>query len=110
MGVYKILDSKDYPIEYSLPLFILNVPDKKNIKYEEQYSEILKNQQTLGTSFDIYYTLRYNIYGEKYKTLPLNGNKDDGEYLFKYINPKERVCQKYKQMDSDICQCHNSLI
>ena len=106
MGVYKILDSKDYPIEFSLPLFILIVPDKKNKKYEEQYSEILKNQQTLVTSFDIFYTLRYILYDEQYKTLPLNGNKNDGEYLFKYINPKERVCKKYKQMDD--CQCYQS--
>ena len=64
MGVYKILDSNDYPIEFSLPLFILIVPDNKNKNYEEQYSEILKNQQTLVTSYDIFYTLRYILYDE----------------------------------------------
>ena len=106
MGIYKILGSNDYPIEYSLPLFILIVPDKKNTKYEQQYSEILKNQQTMITPFDIFYTLRYILYGEKYKNAPLNGNKNDGEYLFKRINPKERVCKKYKQLHKDnTCRC-----
>ena len=107
MGIYKILKAKDFPIESGLPLFILIVPDKKNITYEEQYSEIIKNQQTLVTSFDIFYTLRYILYEENYKNEPLNGNKDDGEYLFKYINPKERTCKKYQQMSETTCQCNN---
>ena len=107
MGVYKIINSKDFPIEKDLPLFILIVPDKKNLTYEQQYSEIIKNQQILVTPFDIFYTLRYIIYDENYKTFPLNGNKDDGEYLFKYINPKERICKKYHQIDESTCQCIN---
>ena len=53
MGIYKILNSNDFPIETNLPLFILIVPDKKNITYEQQYSEIIKNQQILITPFDI---------------------------------------------------------
>ena len=61
MGIYKIINSKDFYIETNLPLFFLIVPDKKNISYKQQYSEIIKNQQTLVTSFDIYYTLRYII-------------------------------------------------
>ena len=44
MGIYKVMNSKDFPIETNLPLFILIVPDKKNITYEQQYSEILKNK------------------------------------------------------------------
>ena len=107
MGIYKILNSNDFPIETNLPLFILIVPDKKNITYEQQYSEIIKNQQILITPFDIYYTLRYIIYDKNYKKPPLNGNKNDGEYLFKYINPKERICKKYRQMGKLTCQCIN---
>ena len=103
MGVYKLTKAKDFPIEFNLPLLMIIVPDKKNITYEMQYSEILKNQQTLVTAFDIFYTLRYILYEENYKNKPLNGNKNDGEYLFKYINPKTRTCNKYKQMDT--CQC-----
>ena len=105
MGIYKILNSKDFIIETNLPLFFLIVPDKKNMSYEQQYSEIIKNQQTLVTPFDIFYTLRYIIYQEDYKKSPLNGNCNDGEYLFKNINPKERTCKKYQQMDKSTCQC-----
>ena len=67
MGIYKILNSKDFAIETNLPLLFLIVPDKKNVTYTQQYSEIIKNQQTLVTPFDIFYTLRYIIYDEDYK-------------------------------------------
>ena len=107
MGVYKLINSKDFPIEKDLPLLFVIVPDKRNFTYEQQYSEIIKNQQILVTPFDIFYTLRYIIYDEKYKLSPLNGNKDDGECLFKYINPKERICKKYQQIDKSTCQCIN---
>ena len=107
MGIYKILNSKDFNIETNLPLLFLIVSDKKNITYEQQYSQIIKNQQTLVTPFDIFYTLRYIIYEENYKKSPLNGNYNDGEYLFKNINPKERICKKYQQMDISTCQCIN---
>ncbi len=53
MGIYKIINSKDFPIETNLPFFFLIVPDKKNTTYEHQYSEIIKNQQILITPFDI---------------------------------------------------------
>jgi hypothetical protein len=105
MGIYKIINSEDFNIETNLPFLFLIVPDKKNITYEQQYSEIIKNQQTLITPFDIYYTLRYIIYDNNYKKAPLNGNINDGEYLFNYINPKERSCKKYKQMSIITCQC-----
>ena len=103
LGIYKLLNSDDYQIEKSLPIFILLVPDKQNISYSQQYSEIIKNQQIMITPFDIYYTIRHIVFGEYYKILPLNGNKDDGESLFKYINPKARTCKKYKMMSN--CQC-----
>ena len=103
MGVYKLFKSEDWKIEYSMPIFILLVHDINNKTYEDQYLEIEKNQQNFITSFDIYYTIRYIIYGENYKKPPLNGNKDDGESLFKYINPKSRTCKKYKQIEK--CEC-----
>ena len=105
MGIYKIMNSKDFHIETNLPLFFLIVPDKKNYTYEQQYREIIKNQQTLITSFDIFYTLRYIIYHEDYKKFNLNGNDNDGEYLFKNIDPKERTCKEYHQMDKSTYQC-----
>ena len=106
MGIYKIINSADYNIEYHLPVFIIIVPDKTNITYEDQYSEIKKNQQTFITAFDIYYTIRYILFDEDYKKQPLNGNINDGECLFKYINEKERKCDKYKKIS--LCQCKNN--
>jgi hypothetical protein len=105
MGIYKLFNSDDYQIEYSLPIFILLVPDKKNYTYFQQYSEIIKNQQIMITPFDIYYTIRHIIYGENYKNFSLHGNKDDGESLFKFINPKTRTCKKYNSMSEENCQC-----
>ena len=55
MGVYKIINAKDFPIEKDLPLFILIVPDKKNLTYEQQYSEIIKNQQILLATIQMYH-------------------------------------------------------
>lgn len=106
MGLYKIINSADYNIEFHLPIFVLIEPDKINITYEEQYSEIKKNQQILITAFDIYYTIRYILFKEDYKKQPINGNINDGECLFKYINQKDRICDKYKKMT--LCQCKNN--
>ena len=81
MGFYKLLNPKDWSIEKSMPIFILLVHDKKNLSYEEEYSEVIKNQQTLITPFDIYYTLRNIIFGSKYKNNLLLEQKNEGESL-----------------------------
>jgi hypothetical protein len=103
MGVYKLLNPKDYEIERSMPILIMLIPDIKNKSYEEQYSEIFKNQQTLITPFDIYYTIRHIVYGTKYKNNLLPEQNLEGESPFKYINAKERNCSKYKHFQN--CQC-----
>ena len=103
MGVYKILNSQDWKIENSLPIFIVLNSDKNNLSYEVEYSEILKNQQNLITPFDIYYTIREIIFGNNYKNNLLKEQNNEGESLFKYISPKERNCSKYKQFSN--CQC-----
>jgi hypothetical protein len=108
MGIYKLFNSDDYQIEYSFPIFILLVPDKKNYSYFQQYSEIIKNQQIMITPFDIYYTIRHIAFGENYKKKPLYGDKNDGESLFKFINAKTRTCNKYKSMSKENCQCKNN--
>ena len=103
MGIYKLLNPNDWRIEQFLPIFILINSDNYNISYDEEYSEILKNQQTLVTSFDIYYTIRYLIFEDKYKRDLYKEQKEEGECLFKYINPKERNCSKYEDFGN--CQC-----
>ena len=103
MGVYKLFQANDWKIEKSLPIFFLLNHDKKNLSYEEEYSEIVRNQQTLITPFDIYYTIRNIIFGDKYKNNLLKEQKNKGESLFKYINPKERNCTKYENFRN--CQC-----
>ena len=103
MGFHKLLNSNDWRIEQSLPIFILINSDKKNSSFGEEYSEMFKNQQTLITPFDIYYTIREIIYGNNYKINLLKEQNNEGESLFKYINPKERNCSKYQQFSE--CQC-----
>ena len=105
MGAYKLMNPKDWEIENVMPIFIILIPDLKNKSYEEQYSEIYQNQQTLITPFDIYYTIRDIIYGKRYKDNLLNEQKNEGESLFKYINTKERNCSKYLNMKC--CKCIN---
>ena len=103
MGIYELLNPNDWKIEKSLPIFLIIIPDRKNVTYENQYLEIYKNQQNLITAFDIYYTIRHIIYGEEYKyNLPFPSN-NEGESLFKFIEPKERNCSKYLKFKE--CQC-----
>ena len=103
MGLYKLFEPKDWEIEKQFPVFFLIIPDKKNLSYIEQYSELLKNQQNFITPFDIYYTIRQILYGDKYKENLKKEQIDEGESLFKYINPKVRNCSKYKNINT--CQC-----
>ena len=103
MGIYKLLNSSDWEIEISFPIFILIIPDKKNSTYNEQYKEILENQQTLITPFDIFFTLRHIIYGNNYKENLHYQQRNKGESLFKYINPKNRTCKRYINFGD--CQC-----
>ena len=108
LGIYKILNFADWRVELYFPIFILLVPDINNLNYSQQYSEIIKNQQNFITPFDIYYTIRHIAYNEDYKNPPLFGDKNAGESLFKYINPKTRKCSKYKSISKPNCQCSNN--
>lgn len=103
-GLYKILKSKDWEIESSLPIFIMITFDKKNLSYYEQYNEIKKNQQNFITPFDIYFTLSHILYGNEHEKIYSLNKKKYGESLFRYINSYERNCKKYKYLTSE-CQC-----
>ena len=103
MGLYELLKPNDWKIEKSLPILFIIVSDKKNQTYDEQYSEIYKNQQILITPFDIYYTIRNLLYGEQYmKDLPFTSTIE-GQSIFKFIDPFGRNCTKYLQFKG--CQC-----
>ena len=103
-STYKLIEPNDVKIEQFFPILIIISPDKKNISFQNQYSEITKNQQIFVTPFDIYYTLRDLLYGKDYKNnLLKEQSKDEGESLFKYINQQERNCSKYKQMTECYC-------
>ena len=103
-STYKLIEPNDVKIEQFFPILIIISPDKKNISFQNQYSEITKNQQIFVTPFDIYYTLRDLLYGKEYKNnLLKEQSKDEGESLFKYINQLERNCSKYKQMTECYC-------
>ena len=103
MGIYELFKPNDFEIEKNFPIFIIINPDVENISYNEQYSEIYKNQQNFITPFDIYFTLREIIYGNKYKDNLLKEQINNGESLFKYINPKSRSCKNYIQMKNCLC-------
>ena len=96
-------------------LYII-INDRKNKEYDEQYEYIYENQQTLITAFDIYNTISYLAYGDKYfstdyKTDLLDTPKSEyGESLFEKINSKQRKQIIYAKFTSihgislDICK------
>ena len=104
MGVYELFKPNDFEIEKNFPIFIIINPDVKKLTYYEQYSEIFKNQQTFITPFDIYFTLRDIIYGNKYKDNLMKQQINKGESLYRYINPKKRSCKNYIQMKNCLCK------
>jgi hypothetical protein len=56
--LYKFLQSLDQEIELYNPLLVFILSDNKTMSYEEQYSDIYKNQQTFITTYDICHTLK----------------------------------------------------
>ena len=113
-SVYYIYDF--YTTEIHLPMLYVIINDRKNKTYEEQYEYIHKNQQTLITAFDIYNTIGYLAYGDKYasiknKTALIDTPKSEyGKSLFDKINSKERnpkIYTKIKgsyEMSVNICK------
>ena len=95
-------------LEKYLPMLYLFTYDKKNISYFEQYKYIHENQQILITSYDIYNTIGFLIYGERYskiknKTFSINTPKSKyGKNLFSQINPK-RNPYNFENMPKNIC-------
>ena len=93
-----------FKIEGVLPMFYLLVNDRKNIDYESQYKYLYENQQSFITGFDIYNTIIYLIYGNKYET---EDTKDIispyGRSLFTKINQKKRSPKLYKSMIQNVC-------
>jgi len=93
-----------FKIEKVLPMFYLLINDRKNKNYESQYHDLYNNQQTFITGFDIYDTIIFLIYGDKYGTnVTENIISKSGKNLFTKINPKKRSPKNYKLMDTNIC-------
>ena len=98
-----------YHIERYLPMFYLICNDRKNISYDEQYTNMNNNQQILITGFDIYNTIENLVYGDKYnsiknKTYEYDTPKTEfGISLFDKINAKTRSPKNYMNMTKKIC-------
>ena len=99
-----------YRIEKFLPMFYFFCNDRKNITYNEQYENIIKNQQILITGYDIYNTISHLVFGDKYNTM-INKTEEketqkspNGISLFNKINSKLRSPKYYVNMTNKICQ------
>ena len=110
---YKLLQSQDRDIEANNPLLFFIFPDKQWMSYEEQYGNMVLNQQVFSTTYDIYHTLRHIINGED-RSITVESIEKKGEIfnpkkhfigtsLFQKINPKERFCSNY--VDITECNC-----
>ena len=98
-----------YKLEADLPMLYVIFNDRKNISYNEQYSNIHENQQIFITAYDIYNTFHHLLYGDKYKYI-LNLTDEIptpksslGISLFDKIDGKFRKSKNYEYMDHDIC-------
>ena len=115
--LYKLFQSQDQDIELNNPLLIIILSDKKDKSYEEQYENIYKNQQTFITTYDVYHTLKHIINGDDIP-ITINNIENNGEIfepqkhflgasLFNYINPSERYCSNYIDINNCICKLNN---
>ena len=112
--LYKLFQSQDQEIEVNNPVLIFILSDKQGKTYEEQYENINKNQQTFITTYDIYHSLKHILNGEDIditkSNIEKNGEKFDkkkhflGTSLFKYIDPSERFCFNYIDINDCICK------
>ena len=106
-SVYYMYDF--YQIEMRLPMLFIICNDRKNVDYNQQYFNILENQQKFITAFDIYNTIGNIPFGDNFTNIP---NKDDshdtprsskGKSLFEKIDQKERKPIMYQNMDKFYC-------
>ena len=85
-----------FKIEKVFPMFYLLIHDKSEMNYESQYQYLHNNQQVFITGFDIYDTIIFLIYGDKYQTnKTVNITSELGKNLFEKINPKKRSPKNY---------------
>ena len=111
--LYKLFQSQDQEIEVNNPLLLLILADKQWMNYEAQYKNIHENQQTFITTYDIYHSLKHIINGEDIplniknieKTEKFNPKKHFlGTSLFNKIDPSERYCSNYIDIEDCICK------
>ena len=112
--LYKFLEALDQQIELHNPLLLFILSDNEKKTYEEQYGNIYQNQQTFITTYDIYHTLKDILY-RKDEEITIKGLEEKGEKfenkkhylgtsLFRYIDPLERKCSNYIDIDECICK------
>ena len=92
--------NKFFRLEKNLPMLFLFTYDK-TISYNEQYKYIYENQQKFITSYDIYNTILYLIYGNYFFKRPTPKSKL-GANIFTSINPK-RTPYNYISMPLYTC-------
>ena len=100
--------SEFFKLEKYLPMLFILTYDKKNNSYNDQYKNIQKNQQILITSYDIFNTIGFLIYGEYYskiknKSFNIKTPKSKyGKNLFSEIKAK-RSSYNFENMPKNIC-------
>ena len=79
-----------------------DLTSKIKVKVSED-KVVYKVTDSSGNSKEVVKKVQYKDIEKPVVTL--NGNKDSGECLFKYINPKERHCKKIKVLSIRTCDC-----
>ena len=100
---------EDFWIEKYIGTFFIFI-DKSNILINKNcLMNIKKNEQNMITPYDIIATLE-DIFNNNI-CKETNEKEEDinkkGKSIFKFINQKERNCQKYKQTTEEVCRCYD---
>ena len=107
-GIFDVINNSEFELEKKFGIFFLLLYQDNNKKFNNKIEEnLFNNQQIMLTPYDIHDTMIHILYwnknDEKIKNFYSFNNK--GNSIFNYIDPKERNCKKYDDMEDNFCGC-----
>ena len=104
-GIYNIICPSQFELEKKMgTFFLLLSKNNQSKKYEEN---LLNNQQTLVTPYDIHDTMIHIVFGNSNNNnINIYSANNKGKSVLLEIDPNERVCEKYDDwINENFCCC-----
>ena len=105
-GPWTLIHSKDLLIERTLGTLFFMIPNEKRLYENGWYDNLIKNQQTFVTPYDIYDTMLYLGTGNNPKYKDIISHR--GQSLLSYVDETQRYCENPSLelgIHKDDCQC-----